>query len=144
MGFSFPPWKRPKSSLGSSHARSRGLLILLCYLAAFLFIGLWTVYPSLQPLTAVAKIQDLEKQVKKSGNLSNLSLKQMIQAHFRKHGAHVEFEDIFIASDAVRNPQSPEYFLTKTCGDGKIYLFLAFPYRLPLNGEKIFEWCLIL
>ncbi len=114
------------------------LLILLPHLAA---LG-WSAYPS---LVAIAGVITSPVVISKKGEWNDegqsLQLRRKLQKHFLKHYTYIPLEDI--ATDtylAIHDPISLAA-IQKVCGRGRLYIWIPLKVNLPMQGEKVFEWC---
>ena len=70
-----------------------------------------------------------------------LSSKRKIQRHYLDYGIYIPIDDIIL--DLEEGDQiSQSKMLRKVCGEGNAYVWVPLRFRLPLIGEKVFEWCL--
>ena len=70
-----------------------------------------------------------------------LSTKRKIQRHYLDYGIYIPIDDIIL--DLEEGDQiSQSKMLRKVCGEGNAYVWVPLRFRLPLIGEKVFEWCL--
>lgn len=111
------------------------LVFAFCVTACFL-----TIKPSIYALLAS---QNLDiPMIVGEGKRNNFKVqRQKIQSHYLQYGIYIPFDDIILTRE---EKISPRYLrmLRKSCGRGHIFIWVPFRIKVPLTGEKVFEWCL--
>lgn len=64
-----------------------------------------------------------------------------IQRHYLDYGIYIPIDDIIVNRGGDTNPSLIK-MLERTCGRSPIYIWVPIRFRVPLAGEKVFEWCL--
>ena len=125
--------------------RATRLLGSISLLTPFLAAMVWTFYPSLQSTWAVfsmPKVNTTEIWDSTNDPAIKQRLRRQIQQHFLHHSIYIPFDDIYINE---LEPHSQDYFVSlvmqKSCGRGRLLIWVPFKIRLPIIGEKVFEWC---
>lgn len=125
----------------------RGLLVIWYFLLiapSLAGVG-WTVFPTLGVLAAMANfslpgVQALEDEEWQEPSRT-LEIRRAVQKHFRAYSVYIPLEDILTPASDPPGPEDVSLLMQKTCGRGKLYVWLPFKFNLPVIGEKVFEWC---
>lgn len=107
--------------------------------------GLWSSKPALFGLLAARQFPKIVISEEEYQDRSSFSVKmsRRVQQHFRGFGIHIPLEDILL------RPFEPSYqerlflLLDRSCGNGKVYVWIPLVFRFPFAGNKVLEWCWI-
>ena len=122
----------------NSSLRTIGLICPI--LAAFI----WSAHPSAlaawalidAPLFTSKYSDDPDPQTNRQ------NLRRQIQRHFLRHYIYIPLDDIVsINSDPIPADDTASLVMQKACGRGRLFVWIPFKIRLPVIGEKVFEWC---
>jgi len=114
------------------------LLIALSLSAAHLSAG-----RVVQALLASADLRlDQEPDSLLDSSDFELQQKRLVQQHFLKFGIYIPIDDV-IVNDRNLVDEPYRSMLEKSCGSGRLFVWVPIKFRLPLIGEKIVEWCLV-
>jgi len=116
---------------------------------AVLILGLlWSVLPG---LGAIAAYMTLPPITSDSANnpLLQESLKnaRKVQLHFLKYRVYIPLEDIIISteeltSSSYESQKKPPKKSILWCNLEKSILWIPIKYKVPIVGERVFQWCL--
>ena len=109
--------------------------LILAVVIGFLSAILWANRENLNILYRVYQL----KQNNHSEILSHSSTDLAIHRYFLKFGIYVPREDIIESTITSIN-----FPMHNSCPKGKIQIWIPFKIQVPLFGEKVLEWCMIL
>lgn len=116
----------------------RSALIILPLIGALI----WSFFPACKALTGAFMLQR-EKYIKHISEYDNPTIYQRkIQKHFLKYGIYIPMDDIVIDNQVGKIDETLFFLMRKSCGRGKLYIWVPLKIRIPIIGEKVVEWCL--
>ncbi len=102
----------------------------------------WSAYPA---LCATFGVISSPVVVSRKGDWQDesqsLVLRRKLQKHFLKHYTYIPLEDIATDTQLANHDPIALAAIQKVCGRGKLYVWIPLKVNLPLQGEKVFEWC---
>jgi hypothetical protein len=125
-------------------AKSNSPLRTIWLICPILAAVIWSAHPS--ALAAWALI-DAPPFVSKftddqDPQTSRHNLRRQIQRHFLRHYIYIPLDDIVtINPDPIPADDTVSLVMQKACGRGRLFVWIPFKIRLPIIGEKVFEWC---
>lgn len=117
----------------------RFVMAIALVLPTVLALG-WSVAPAVRAGLAAA-LMNKPALDDTNGPQLTTALKRKIQKHFLDHTVYIPLEDIVLAHNSDDEKDSLTLLMQKACGRGKLYIWIPLKFRLPIVGEKVFEWC---
>jgi hypothetical protein len=68
-------------------------------------------------------------------------LRGKVQKHFLTFGIYIPLSDIVVIGTEASNDARLLFIMRKSCGDGMIYAWVPFQFRIPFFGIRTYEWC---
>lgn len=119
----------------------RAIASIIAILPWLIALG-WTFAPSVRALLASIDLELTPSVIQLNGDGStSTSVKRQIQRHYREYGIYVPLEDIYFSSEAKESNARLSFLMQKACGRATLYVWIPLRLRLPLEGEKVFDWC---
>lgn len=109
-----------------------------CLFVASLVATCVIIWPSYRAIKAGIELNlDANSTVSDGG----LSTRRQIQKHFLGYGIYIPIDDIIVKAASLHEQELLSY-LSKTCGNKDVFIWVPLRFRFPIVGEKVKEWCL--
>lgn len=120
----------------------RRIALVLFFALPSVAAALWSCWPSLQALAATRRFELASVREQDWGDAQKgLEIRRQLQHHFLSHNVYIPLEDIVITQPAEGEPSELALLMQKACGRGRLYVWIPLKFRVPITGEKVFEWC---
>lgn len=127
----------------NSRARVAMLAWIVALVAPTALVLSFTVAPSADALWAALRWSMAKPSIPEEASAAELvTARRTIQRQFLDHGVYIPFEDITFDVKGTDASEPLLFLMRKSCGMGRIYIWIPLKLRLPILGEKVFEWCL--
>lgn len=117
----------------------KAYLIRTSLLIPIIILLTWSFFPIVKTFFATSSITRLQKNGIIYSPLNEQ--KRKLQFHFSRYGIYVPFNDIISKSSLLITEQKIYKDHIKIFGRSNIYIWLPLKIRIPLLGEKVYEWC---
>jgi hypothetical protein len=118
------------------------LIKLLLLFSPFVAAIFWTTAPAISGLDSIYSFPSkLVQNLDTSGEQSDLWYRRKIQKHFLNSRVFISMDDIITVNKEMEKNDDGVRLLRKSCGDSSLYIWVPFRFRLPLLGERIYEYC---
>jgi hypothetical protein len=105
---------------------------------------IWSTWPTLSAVVAVVSLRTPALYADEWSDADKVvEVKREIQKHFLNNHVYLPVEDIVTVSDSGGEKASGTLaeLMKRACGKGNIYIWIPLRFRVPLVGDRIFEWC---
>ena len=102
----------------------------------------WSIYPAITGYLAAEEFKKSPVALQIKQNQWGDAVERKVQKFFLDHNIYIPMEDIIINRENHISEKSPLFQMRKSCGQGKLYVWIPLRVRIPLFGEKVIEWCL--
>ncbi len=115
---------------------------MLFLLAPVVSAAVWSAWPTLQALVATRQYTPprMTEQDWSDGQ-KTVEVRRRVQRHFLSHNVYIPLEDIVITAASETEPNELALLMQKACGRGRLFVWIPLKFRVPITGEKVFEWC---
>ncbi len=102
----------------------------------------WSGYPTLSAVAAVYTTKSIAfADGAENDDSAELRIRRTLQKHFLKYGVYLPVEDIIVVNKKAGLRNRAVFLMQKICGKGRIYVWVPLKMRLPIVGDRVFEWC---
>lgn len=106
------------------------------------FAAFWSAEPALQATYAAWKYNLTPIDTDRLNNsINQVNTKRQIQKHFLRDNIYIPLEDIILITDFLEKQSNLSFFMQNACGRGRIYVWVPLKFRLPIIGDRVFDWC---
>lgn len=107
-----------------------------------IFAIYWTVAPALAAKYATLKYLPTSIKVDQARSQhATITAKRQIQKFFLNENIYVPLDDIFISTDFLENDPALSLLMQNACGQAKLYVWIPLKFRIPIFGDRVFDWC---
>ena len=118
------------------------LLLVLLLIAPSLAAAAWSAWPSLMAIAGTVAQEPLKLAEADLVDASRIfATKRAIQKHLLSFATYVPLEDIVTAAPSDVAAGDLSLLMQKACGRGKLFVWIPLRIRLPIVGERVYEWC---
>lgn len=118
------------------------LILLVLLIAPTIAALVWAGWPSVMAIAGVMTHEPLKLADDDLVDTSRVfATKRSIQKHLLHFGTYVPIEDIVTASPRDVASGDLSLLMQKACGRGKVFVWIPLRIRLPIVGERVYEWC---
>lgn len=118
----------------------KSILWRLFLIAPILFAAGWTTFPAAKTALAIYNAYGSHDVPRWAGE-SGRSLERRVQRHFLDHKVYIPLEDIVRSEELTDAPKRVAQQVRQVCGKGTLFVWLPFRFRIPVYGDKVYEWC---
>jgi hypothetical protein len=116
----------------------RGLRSLLFAMPVVISV-IWTTLPSIEAAMGTIHVKFRIKSLLEEAR-SGIEIKRAIQKQFLYYDVYIPIEDILLREEVASGEQKLPGLIDR-CGRGEVYVWVPYPVRLPILGEKLTEIC---
>jgi hypothetical protein len=120
-------------------------IIAIPWLLAFLMAFLWSFSDSIKVLVATSRHPLLGGESVNLVEPARTEFKRQEQKYFLEYGVYVPLEDIMYVEQLPSSGERYAASIKMTCADlstkNGLAIWLPLRVKLPLLGERVFEWC---
>lgn len=121
------------------------ICVFVLLVAPVTLAALWTCHPAALAAWAIYTLEPVKLSPSDWEDPTRLlELRRQVQRHFLSHSVYIPMEDIITSSPTDGAPGSAtpaSLLMQKACGRGRLFIWIPFKFQLPVNGEKVIEWC---
>lgn len=120
-------------------------LIIVPWFVAIVLAFLWSLSDSIKVMIAASRHPHLGKDSLNLVEPARTEFKRHEQKYFLEYGIYVPLEDIMYTEQLPSSGERYAESLRLTCADlsskNGLAVWLPLRIKLPLMGERVFEWC---
>ena len=118
------------------------LLLFLLLIAPTGAALAWAAWPAVMAMAGVMAQEPLKLADADLVDATHVfTTKRAIQKHLLSFATYVPLEDIVAASPRDVASGDLSLLMQKACGRGKLFVWIPLRIRLPIVGERVYEWC---
>lgn len=126
-------------------AESKKIKVILPWVAAVIFVIVWSVQDALVVVWAAARHPRIPKSAQDFVEPARTDFKRQEQKYFLSYGLYVPLEDMMYSDELSQGAVRYAQALRKSCSgmraESGFAIWLPLRTRSPLIGERVMEWC---